>query len=104
MNEEINQNKKYYAYMLRCKDNSIYSGFTTDVYKREATHNSGKGAKYTRARLPVKLVYYEEFDNKVDATKREWQFKQYTHQQKEKLIKEGGILWDYLGQMKKTKN
>ena len=58
-------NKKYYAYMLRCNDNSIYSGYTTDVYKREKVHNSGKGAKYTRAKLPVKLVYFEEFDNKI---------------------------------------
>ena len=86
MNEIKDKNKKYYAYMLRCSDNSIYSGYTTDVYKREIVHNSGKGAKYTRARLPVKLVYFEEFDNKIDATKREWQFKQYTHKEKEIII------------------
>ena len=80
------ENKKYYAYMLRCSDNSIYSGYTTDVYKREKVHNSGKGAKYTRARLPVKLVYFEKFENKIEATKREWQFKQYTHKEKEDII------------------
>lgn len=86
MKKEEN-NKKYYAYMLRCSDNSIYSGYTTDVYKREKVHNSGKGAKYTRARLPVKLAYFEEFDNKIDATKREWQFKQYSHKEKEEIIR-----------------
>ena len=77
---------KHYAYMLRCKDNSIYSGYTTDLEKRLATHNSGMGAKYTRARLPVKLVYFEEFKDKKEAMKREWQFKQYTHEEKEEII------------------
>ena len=77
---------KHYAYMLRCKDNSIYSGYTTDLEKRLATHNSGMGAKYTRARLPVKLVYFEEFKDKKEAMKREWQFKQYTHEEKEAII------------------
>lgn len=78
---------KYYAYMVRCSDNSIYSGYTVNLEKRLETHNSGKGAKYTRTRLPVKLEYYEEFDNKIDACKKEWQFKQYTHAEKEKIIK-----------------
>ena len=78
--------KKHYAYMLRCNDNSIYSGYTTDLEKRLETHNSGMGAKYTRARLPVKLVYFEEFEDKKEAMKREWQFKQYTHIEKEKMI------------------
>lgn len=80
---------KHYAYMLRCKDNSIYSGYTTDLEKRLATHNSGMGAKYTRARLPVKLVYFEEFEDKKEAMKREWQFKQYTREEKEFIIKKG---------------
>lgn len=79
--------KKHYAYMLRCKDNSIYSGYTTDLEKRLETHNSGMGAKYTRARLPVKLVYFEEFEDKKEAMKREWQFKQYTHIEKESMIR-----------------
>ena len=73
--------------MLRCKDNSIYSGYTTNLEKRVATHNSAMGAKYTRTRLPVKLVYFEEFDDKREAMKREWQFKQYTHEEKEIIIK-----------------
>ena len=79
--------KKHYAYMLRCKDNSIYSGYTTDLEKRLETHNSGMGAKYTRARLPVKLVYFEEFEDKKEAMKREWEFKQYTHAEKESMIR-----------------
>lgn len=73
--------------MVRCSDNSIYSGYTTDVYKREKVHNSGKGAKYTKTRRPVELVYFEEFDNKTDAMKREYAFKQYTHKEKEEIIK-----------------
>lgn len=82
----IEQKKKYYTYMVRCKDNSIYSGFTVDLDKRIETHNSGKGAKYTRVRRPVELVYFEEFETKEEAMKREWEFKQYTHKQKEILI------------------
>ena len=73
--------------MVRCSDNSIYSGYTVNLEKRLQAHNSGKGAKYTRTRLPVKLEYYEEFDNKIDAYKREWQFKQCTHKEKEEMIK-----------------
>ena len=83
--------KKHYAYMVRCIDGSIYSGYAVNPYEREKVHNTGKGAKYTRTRLPVKLVYFEEFDNKVDAMKREYAFKQYTHLEKEEIIKNGII-------------
>lgn len=78
---------KHYAYMLRCNDNSIYSGYTNDLEKRLEVHNSGKGAKYTRARLPVKLEYFEEFDDKKEALKREREFKKYSHSEKENMIK-----------------
>lgn len=78
---------KHYAYMLRCNDNSIYSGYTNDLEKRLEVHNSGKGAKYTRARLPVKLEYFEEFDDKKEAIKREREFKKYSHSEKENMIK-----------------
>lgn len=84
--EEITNSKKYYAYMLKCKDNTIYSGYTVDLNKRLEVHNSGKGAKYTRARLPVKLVYFEEFQSKVEAMKAERKFKKYKRSEKEKLI------------------
>ena len=86
MKKENQERKKHYAYMLRCSDGSIYSGYTTDPHRREEVHNSGKGAKYTRTRLPVKLVYFEEFDNKIDAMKREYAFKQLTHKEKEEII------------------
>jgi putative endonuclease len=78
----------HYVYILQCKDSTLYCGYTNDIVKRVATHNSGKGAKYTKTRLPVKLLYKEEFDNKSDAMKREWQIKQLTRKQKLKLIYE----------------
>lgn len=80
-------NSMHYVYILRCADDTLYTGWTTDVEKRVATHNSGKGAKYTRARLPVELVYTEMFDNKAEAQKREYAIKQLRRLEKEKLIK-----------------
>ena len=77
---------KHYIYILRCADDTLYTGWTTDVKKRVETHNSGKGAKYTRARLPVELVYTEEFDDKVEAQKREYAIKQLARAEKESLI------------------
>lgn len=68
-----NMKKSNYVYMVRCADNTIYSGYAVDPEKRVEVHNSGKGAKYTRARLPVKLVYYEEFETKREALQREIQ-------------------------------
>lgn len=79
--------KKHYAYMLRCSDNTIYSGYAVDVEKRLQVHNSGKGAKYTRARLPVELAYYETFETKSEALRREIEFKKLTKKEKEILIK-----------------
>lgn len=75
-----------YVYILECADNSLYAGYTNDLDKRLKVHNQGKGAKYTRARLPVKLVYSETAENKSDALKREYQIKQMTKKQKEVLI------------------
>ena len=73
--------------MVRCADNTIYSGYAVNPYKRLEVHNSGKGAKYTRARLPVELIYYEEFENKSDALKREISLKKLTRSQKEELAR-----------------
>jgi len=73
--------------MLRCSDNSIYTGYTTDLKKRLDTHNKGKGAKYTRTRLPVDLLYFEEFSTKSSALKREYAIKQLSKKQKENMIK-----------------
>ena len=76
----------YYAYLLRCADNSLYAGYTTDIEARENAHNAGRGAKYTRTRRPVQMVYYEAFDNKSDALKREAAYKKLTRQEKIALV------------------
>ena len=78
--------KKNYTYILRCADDTLYCGWTNDLEKRLKSHNDGKGAKYTRSRLPVTLVYYEEFDSPVEAQKREYRIKKLTRQEKLKLI------------------
>jgi putative endonuclease len=75
-----------YTYMVECSDGSIYTGWTTDVERRIKAHNSGRGAKYTRCRLPVRLVYYEEFSDRSMAMKREAEIKKYTRTEKLKLI------------------
>ena len=78
-------------YILRCADGSLYTGITTDLEKRIHAHNSGKGAKYTRSRLPVQLVYWEECPTKEAAMSREWQVKHLTREEKLKLIQGGPI-------------
>ena len=75
-----------YTYILRCSDNSLYTGWTNDLERRVEMHNAGKGAKYTKARLPVKLVYYETFETKEDAMRREYAIKQLAKKEKEQLI------------------
>ena len=75
-----------YTYILECSDGSLYCGWTNDVHKRVADHNAGKGAKYTKPRLPVKLAYYEAFENKEEACRREYEIKQLTRAKKLKLI------------------
>ncbi len=77
---------KYYIYIARCSDNSLYTGYTNDLISRQATHNEGKGARYTRGRLPIRIVYSEEFETKSDAMKREYQIKNLSKENKEKLI------------------
>ena len=64
-----------YVYMLRCADDSLYCGWTTDLEARILQHNAGKGAKYTRSRLPVKLVYFEMYEDRHEALSREWHLK-----------------------------
>ena len=77
-----------YTYMVECADGSLYTGWTYDLDKRMRSHNSGKGSKYTRSRLPVKLVQYEFFDNKIEAMKREYAIKHIDRTAKLKLIKQ----------------
>ena len=77
-----------YTYILRCQDDTLYTGWTTDLEKMVETHNLGKGAKYTRTRLPVELVYYEAFASKEEAMSREWHIKQLSRKDKLRLIQE----------------
>lgn len=79
---------KAYAYMLECSDGTLYSGYTVDVKHRLKVHNEGKGSKYTRCRLPVKLAYVEECADKVAAMQRECQLKKLTRTKKLRLISE----------------
>lgn len=79
----------FYAYMLRCADGTLYSGYAADLDSRIRTHNAGKGAKYTRSRLPVELAYSEAFPDKSSAMRREYAFKQLTRAEKEALIAKG---------------
>ena len=77
---------KYFCYLLECSDGSFYCGWTINLEKRLGCHNHGKGARYTRCRLPVKLVYYEEFPDRSSAMKRERKLKRFSHSRKQKLI------------------
>ncbi|WP_114572237.1 GIY-YIG nuclease family protein [Exiguobacterium flavidum] len=79
----------HFVYIVRCGDGSYYTGYAVNVDKRLAVHNAGQGAKYTKARLPVTLMYKETFASRSEALKREYAIKQLTRTQKEKLIKEG---------------
>ena len=75
-----------YTYILECKDGTYYTGWTNNLEKRLKDHNEGRGAKYTKARLPVFLIYYEEFQTKEEAMSREYKIKQLSRKEKLKLI------------------
>ena len=77
---------KAYVYILRCGDGSLYTGWTNDLDRRLRAHQAGRGARYTRAHLPVELVYTEEFESKEEAMAREYAVKQLTREQKLRLI------------------
>ena len=77
-----------YTYIVRCRDGSLYTGWTNNLEKRIKDHNSGRGAKYTKSRRPVLLAYYEEFATKEEAMRREWEIKQMKRQEKLSLIQE----------------
>ncbi len=91
-----------YTYMVRCKDGTLYTGWTNDLKKRVQVHNTGKGAKYTKSRRPVKLVYYEIFETKEEAMRREYAIKRMSKCKKEKLIRESmkvNFHTEFVGQM-----
>lgn len=75
-----------YTYMVKCSDESLYTGWTNNLERRIAAHNAKKGAKYTKSRTPVELVYYEAFSTKEEAMRREYEIKQYTRKEKEVLL------------------
>ncbi|MEB7463509.1 GIY-YIG nuclease family protein [Staphylococcus succinus] len=80
---------KHYIYIVKCKDGSLYTGYAKDIAQRVAKHNRGQGAKYTKIRRPVELVYQEMFDTKSEALKREYEIKTYSRTKKLELISEG---------------
>ena len=77
----------HYMYVLRCKDNTYYTGYTNALEKRIAKHNEGKGAKYTRGRRPVELIYQKTFSTKEEAMKAEYMFKRLSRIHKEKIMR-----------------
>ncbi|MFW6000726.1 MAG: GIY-YIG nuclease family protein [Bacillota bacterium] len=81
--EEI---KRHFVYIVKCSDGTFYTGYTVDIKRRIKEHNSGEGAKYTRGRTPVKLIYKESFNSRSNAQKREYEIKQLSRSEKEKLI------------------
>ena len=76
----------YFVYIVICSDNSYYCGITNNLENRISCHNAGKASKYTRVRLPVRLIYKEECANKSEALKREYKIKSFSRKKKEKLI------------------
>jgi len=76
----------WFIYIVKCRDNSLYTGITTDLNRRVAQHNNGEGAKSLRGKRPVKLVYYERFKSQKDAAKREKAIKNWKRENKLKLI------------------
>ena len=78
----------HYVYVVQCSDGSFYTGYTTDVQRRLDEHNAGDGAKYTRGRTPVELIHVEGFDSKSAAMSREYEIKQLSRADKERLVGE----------------
>lgn len=79
----------HFFYVLECNDGSYYGGYTVDLERRLEQHNNGVGAKYTRARSPVKMIYAEKFDNKSEAMRAEYAFKRLSRLKKEQFLKDG---------------
>ncbi len=81
--------RAYFTYMVRCADGTLYTGFTVDdVHRRIAMHNAGKGAKYTKSRRPVELVWYHEWESEHEARSAEYHTKKLSRREKEELVKE----------------
>ena len=78
----------HWVYVVECSDDSYYTGYTTDVERRVAEHDAGDGAKYTRGRTPVELVYSERYDSQSAAMRREHEIKQLSRREKERLVRD----------------
>lgn len=89
--KEMSMESTWYLYILRCKDNTLYTGITTDVEKRLEAHRSGKGAKYTRGRGPLELVYRETCGSHSEALRREAEIKKLPREEKLILIGRGAV-------------
>ncbi|MAE68699.1 endonuclease [bacterium] len=76
----------HFFYLARCSDDSLYAGTCVDLKEREAKHNDGSGAKYTRSRLPIKFIYHEEFETLGEARSREVLVKRMSREEKEELV------------------
>ncbi|WP_268913178.1 GIY-YIG nuclease family protein [Lentilactobacillus sp. SPB1-3] len=83
----MENDKKFYMYVLLCEDDTLYTGYTDDVIRRFEVHQSGKGAKYTKAHKPIKILYSEEFSTKHDAMSAEYHFKKMNRQKKISYIR-----------------
>ena len=82
-----NTSQVNYTYIVKCSDGTFYTGWTNDLTRRMEAHNQGRGAKYTKARRPVTLIYYETFETKEEAMKREYAIKRLSRKEKEELIR-----------------
>lgn len=80
--------EKNFTYIVECSDHTLYTGWTNDLEKRITAHNEGKGAKYTKTRRPVRLVYFETFATKEEAMSREYRIKRLSRRKKQQLIAE----------------
>ncbi len=76
----------HYVYIVKCSDDTLYTGYTDNIEKRIITHNEGHGAKYTRGRLPVELCFFETYNTKSEAMSREYRIKQLSRKKKLELI------------------
>lgn len=85
----------HYTYILKCRDGTYYTGYTNNLEKRLKAHNEGKGAKYTKGRGPVELVYYEAFEDKRSAMQREYEIKQLSRSEKEKIWENNVAMYNY---------
>lgn len=77
---------EHFFYVLKCNDNSYYGGYTTDVTRREAEHNAGIRCKYTKTRRPVKVIHFEKFETRSEATKAEAAFKKLSRKNKDSYL------------------